>query len=82
MGHTGRWCEEQGSRGWLFQIFYFFRKKVELVPIYVNIAPCVVIDFQTEALMEWNFIRRKLLLPVGVDAAQIEQPGEEGVVEE
>ena len=48
----------------------------------MNIAPCVVIDFQTEALKEWNFIRRKLLLPVGVDAAQIEQPGEEGVGEE
>ena len=60
----------------------FSRKKVEPVPIYANIVPCVVIDFPTEALKEWNFVRRKLLLPVGVDAAQIEQPGEEGVGEE
>ena len=55
---------------------YFPRKKVELVPIYTNIVPCVVIDFQTEALSGWNFIRKKLLLPVGADTT-IEQPGEE-----
>jgi hypothetical protein len=60
----------------------FPRKKVELVPIYMNIVPCVVIDFQTEALLGWTFIRRKLLLPVGADTAQIEQPGEERVGEE
>ena len=60
----------------------FPRKKVEPVPIYANIVPCVVIDFQTEALLGWTFIRKRLLLPVGADTAQIEQPGEERVGEE
>ena len=55
----------------------FRRKKVEPVPIYTNIVPCLVINFQTAALMEDKFIRSKLLFPVGVDAAQIEQPGKE-----
>jgi len=60
----------------------FPRKKVAPVPIYTNIVPCVVIDFQTEALLGWTFIRRKLLLPVDANIAQIEQPGEEGVGED
>lgn len=60
----------------------FSRKKVEPVPIYTNIVPCVVIDFQAAA-SGWEFIRRKLLLPVGADTAQlIEQPGEDEVEEE
>ena len=61
---------------------FFFRKKVDPVPIYTNIVPCVVIDFRTEALSEWTFIRRKLLLPVGADTAQIKFPGENAVEEE
>ena len=61
----------------------FLRKKVvEPVPIFTNIVPCVVIDFQTEASLGWTFIQRKLLLQVGADIAQIEQPGEEGFGEE
>ena len=60
----------------------FSRKKVDPVPIYTNIVPCVVIDFRTEDLMEWTFIRRKLLLPVGADIAQIKLPGEDEIEEE
>ena len=68
---------------WKTSIFsIFLRKKVEPVPIYANIVPCVVIEFQTKALLGWTFIRKKLLLPVGADTAQIEQPGEERVKEE
>lgn len=59
----------------------FSRKKVEPVPIYTNIVPCVVIDFQT-TLLDWTFVRRKLSLAVGADTAQIEQAGEEGAGEE
>jgi len=55
---------------------YFPRKKVELVPIYTKIVPCMVIDFQTKPLSGWTFIRKKLLLPIGADTT-IEQPGEE-----
>ena len=39
-----------------FRFPIFLRKKVEPVPIYMNIVPCVVIDFQTEALLGWTFI--------------------------
>ena len=39
-----------------FRFPIFSRKKVEPVPIYMNIVPCVVIDFQTEALLGWTFI--------------------------
>ena len=64
----------------------FWRKpKVEVVeppPIYTNIVPCVVIDFQPQARALWSgwtHIQKKLFLQVDADIAQEEQPGEAGV---
>ena len=53
-------------------------------PIYTNIVPCVVIDFQPRARAlrsGWTHIRKKLFLQVDADTAQEEQPGEDSGVE-
>lgn len=67
-------------RDWKTSIFSFFSRKkmkaAEPVPIYTNFVPCVVIDFQPEALkLGWTFERRTLLLPVDADTTQKEQSG-------
>ena len=63
--------------------FSFFSKKkaklAEPAPIYTNFVPVVVIYFQPEALLKCTFERRTLILPVGADTTNQEQPVDDGV---